>query len=148
MREWDSLPKEWQQEYCYIVDEKHFGIDERLKYNITFMKHNLMEEFPQEKKFDLILCRNVMIYFDKASRRKLISSLERHLKPGGYLLIGHSELLSAEESSLKTVPVSYTHLDVYKRQYLSLLEGQILRGGVSCPGSGGYQEDWRGYRGH
>ena len=111
MREWDSLPKEWQQEYCYIVDEKHFGIDERLKYNITFMKHNLMEEFPQEKKFDLILCRNVMIYFDKASRRKLISSLERHLKPGGYLLIGHSELLSAEESSLKTVhPAIYKNL--------------------------------------
>ena len=52
-----------------------------------------------------------MIYFDKASRRKLISSLERHLKPGGYLLIGHSELLSAEESSLKTVhPAIYKNL--------------------------------------
>ena len=51
----------------------------------------------------MILCRNVMIYFDRDSRRKLVRLLEESLNPGGYLLIGHAELLSADETELESV---------------------------------------------
>ena len=43
--------------------------------------------------YDLVLCRNVMIYFNEESRKKLIDKLYRALKPGGYLFVGHTELL-------------------------------------------------------
>ena len=112
MREWDSLPGRWQEEYCYIADHKHFGVDRRLRDNITFMRHNLMEELPDDRKFDLIFCRNVMIYFDRDSRRRLIGMLEKRLRPGGYLLIGHAELLSTEETRLKPVyPAIYKNME-------------------------------------
>ena len=78
-------------------------VDEKLKYNIRFKRHNLMEAPPGPEKFDLILCRNVMIYFDRMSREKLIRQLEYCLNPGGYLLVGHAELLSREETRLETV---------------------------------------------
>ena len=62
-----------------------------------------MEPMRQNGKFDVIFCRNVMIYFDKVSRKQLVSRLEENLNPGGYLFIGHAELLSREETSLEQV---------------------------------------------
>ena len=46
---------------------------------------------------------NVMIYFDRSSRKQLVSMLEENLNPGGYLLIGHAELLAREETNLEQV---------------------------------------------
>ena len=62
-----------------------------------------MDPVSQLRQYDLILCRNVMIYFDAEVRKSLIRRLENSLKPGGYLLVGHSELLSREYTLLKSV---------------------------------------------
>lgn len=107
-RELKQIPGEWQKKYCFPEGKEHFGIDGKLKYNIRFLKQNLMN--PVTDKYDLILCRNVMIYFDRESRRKLVSRLENCLQPGGYLLIGHAELLSSGETNLE-----YVHPAVYKK---------------------------------
>jgi chemotaxis protein methyltransferase CheR len=53
--------------------------------------------------FDIIFCRNVMIYFDQAVRQKVISGMERLLRPGGYLLIGHAEALSGVRTGLRMI---------------------------------------------
>jgi chemotaxis protein methyltransferase CheR len=59
--------------------------------------------YPFDKKFHVIFCRNVMIYFDKASQELLVQRMARLLKPGGYLKVGHSESLAGINHSLQTV---------------------------------------------
>jgi chemotaxis protein methyltransferase CheR len=60
---------------------------------VTFRQANLHEPWPirQDVRFDLIFCRNVLIYFDKATQRKLLERFATKLRPGGYLFLGHSE---------------------------------------------------------
>ena len=62
-----------------------------LKTNITFKRHNLMEELNQDTKFSVIFCRNVMIYFNKETQRKILEMFKKKLAPGGLLFAGHSE---------------------------------------------------------
>lgn len=103
IREWDSLPKRWQQMYCRKLDDKRFEVEPSLRKYIQFKNQNLLQANRVEEKFDLILCRNVMIYFDKESKMKLIKRFENCLKPGGYLFIGHAELIPRDETALEYV---------------------------------------------
>ncbi|MDO4275380.1 MAG: protein-glutamate O-methyltransferase CheR [Eubacteriales bacterium] len=111
MSELDSIPPQWQKKYCNIIDKKHFKLDEKLKYYIQFDKQNLMDDGKLTDKFDFIFCRNVMIYFDKNSKAKVLKRLERSLKPGGYLFVGLAELLYRDETELKSV-----YPAVYKKE--------------------------------
>jgi chemotaxis protein methyltransferase CheR len=57
-----------------------------------FMRMNLMDaNYPVDRDVDIIFCRNVLIYFDKETQRKVVDRLCSHLRPGGYLVVGHSE---------------------------------------------------------
>ena len=61
---------------------------------VRFRRVNLMDErFPIKTPLDLIFCRNVMIYFDRPTQERLVNKFYQYLKPGGHLLIGHSESL-------------------------------------------------------
>lgn len=111
-REIDKIPTEWRDKYCRRVNKNEFCIDDKLKYNIQFQKHNLMEPLKGSSKFDLIFCRNVMIYFDKAARERLIKYFEECLKPGGYLFIGHAEILAREDTELEQIyPAVYKKME-------------------------------------
>lgn len=71
-----------------------FKVKPHLSEIIQFRRLNLMDErFPIKTPLDLILCRNVMIYFDRPTQETLVNKFHRYLKPGGYLFIGHSESL-------------------------------------------------------
>jgi chemotaxis protein methyltransferase CheR len=65
-----------------------------LREQVDFRALNLLEITSLGRQFDFIFCRNVMIYFDKAVQQRVVTMLERHLKPGGYLFIAHSESLN------------------------------------------------------
>ncbi len=66
------------------------------------------EKFPFKKPFDIIFCRNVMIYFDAPTRLNLVNKFHQFLQPGGYLFIGHSETLGRQQNLFKyLVPAVY-----------------------------------------
>jgi len=91
------LKKFKNNEYIYEILPK-------LKELVLFKRLNLIQPpFPMKGQFDLIMCRNVMIYFDNVNRKKLIDEFYKLLKPGGYLLVGHSEGLAHLTSKLKCV---------------------------------------------
>ena len=57
-----------------------------------FMRMNLMDtNYPVDRDVDIIFCRNVLIYFERDTQRKVVEQLCSHLRPGGYLMVGHSE---------------------------------------------------------
>lgn len=83
-----------------------------LRAKVKFMRLNFMDEsFPIDGQLDIIFCRNVIIYFNKETQERLIWKLCEHLRPGGYLFLGHSETLSGLGLPLKKVSAS-----VYMRQ--------------------------------
>ena len=78
---------------------------------IRFMRLNLNDTAPLGfGQFDLIFCRNVLIYFDVESRRRVVHRFIRHLAPDGLLFVGHAETLNGVSSSLRCiVPTIYAH---------------------------------------
>ncbi len=73
-----------------------------LRSKTRFQRLNLMDNsFDVPKDFDLIFCRNVLIYFDRETQEKVISKLCYHLRKGGYFFLGHSESISGYDVPLK-----------------------------------------------
>lgn len=71
---------------------------------INFQRLNLFDAtWPMKEKLDVIFCRNVIIYFNRDTQRKLITRMTQHLRPGGYLMLGHSESLHGYDSGLEHV---------------------------------------------
>jgi chemotaxis protein methyltransferase CheR len=75
-----------------------------LRQRVSFRRQNLIQwPYPFTEKFDVIFCRNVMIYFDRETQARLIPQLAERLAPGGHLVVGHSESLIGIEHGLKTM---------------------------------------------
>lgn len=100
----EVLPQKWKFNYFKKIDEEKSVISDNIKKEVVFKKFNLMEEvFPFKRKFHVIFCRNVMIYFDLKTRIELVNKFYDFLEPGGYLFIGHSESLIREETKFKYI---------------------------------------------
>ena len=84
--------------------EGDFRVKEGLRQRVLFHHLNLLQpDYPFTSAFDIIFCRNVMIYFDKPTQEDLVRRLTQKLVPGGYLMVGHSESLSGIKHSLRLV---------------------------------------------
>ncbi len=89
----DTLPKRWRHEYFVPLANGHFEVAPKVKKNVIFKQFNLMEPIRFRRKFDIIFCRNVMIYFDMPTKTALIERFYDATVPGGYLIISLSENL-------------------------------------------------------
>jgi chemotaxis protein methyltransferase CheR len=110
----DALPESLRRLWCAPViaaGEQRLAIDPVVQAMVRFRVLNLMGEWPMRRPFDVIFCRNVMIYFDTPAKERLVERFARQLVPGGYLYIGHSERVSGPATALLD-PVGPT---IYRR---------------------------------
>jgi len=105
----ERMPEKWRKQY-FTDRGQGFIVKTRLKEKVVFKRLNLLSKFPFKDQFDVIFCRNVMIYFEEDVKRELVRQFYKALKPGGYLFIGHSEVIDK-----KSVDFKYVRPAVYKK---------------------------------
>jgi len=104
-----NIPGSYLKAHCLRGTGRHEGsflIERSLRERIRFLQVNLNEPLPRLGEFDLIFLRNVMIYFEQETKRSVVQRLIPMLKPGGHLLIGHSETLNGVTDGLRSVSPS------------------------------------------
>ncbi len=109
-----DFPQGWQSKYLLRGSGRWqgwFRIKPPIRSMIEFQRLNLMEPFHPADPFQVIFCRNVMIYFNKQTQEQLVNRFASCLTPGGYLLIGHSESLTGLEH-----PYDYIKPAVYRKR--------------------------------
>lgn len=105
----NALPFHWGANYFNKVDDEKWATSKMIRNEVIFRLFNLNNSnFPFKRKFHVIFCRNVMIYFDASAKIKLVKRFYDFLEDGGYLLIGHSESLSTDKTRFKyVIPAVY-----------------------------------------
>jgi len=105
-----SMPVKYLNKYFNKIGNGKYSVKTSLRNLILFKRLNLMRDtFPFKNKFNIIFCRNVMIYFDKKTRETLISKYYLNLIDNGILFIGHSETIGRNSSQFKyLIPAVYT----------------------------------------
>ncbi|BCE00850.1 CheR family methyltransferase [Marinicellulosiphila megalodicopiae] len=88
----EALDTKIKQKYFKHLNDE-VAVSDKLKPVIQFNRLNLLGPWPMKKKFDIIFCRNVIIYFNKETQLELFKRYQDALNPNGYLIIGHSENL-------------------------------------------------------
>jgi chemotaxis protein methyltransferase CheR len=98
----NEIPKYYLN--CYFDNiGNNFEVKESIKELITFRQFNLADTFPFKNTFDIVFCRNVMIYFDTAFQQLLLDKFYEIIAPRGILFIGHSESLVNKKNQFQYV---------------------------------------------
>ncbi len=109
------LPEALRRRYMRELPDGRLQVRDELRQEATFRRFNLMNPvFPFRHPFQIIFCRNVMIYFDPPTRQGLIERFHRSTGPEGYLFVGHSESLGPRQSLYR-----YLKPAVYRKSELS-----------------------------
>jgi len=109
----DSIPYELRRRYFQKGDNRwkgYFRVKQGIRKKISFERLNFKEEFHFKTPFDVIFCRNVMIYFDNPAKEALVGKFFRNLSNGGYLFIGHAESFTGLKH-----PFKYIQPSVYQK---------------------------------
>lgn len=100
----EPLPPTWRLNYFERVDKNSYAVKDIIKNEVIFRRFNLMDAtFPFRKKFHVIFCRNVMIYFNNEAKNELVNKFYDITEPGGYLFIGHAESLSRDQTKYRFI---------------------------------------------
>lgn len=98
------LPKIWLLNYFNKIENNQYQVKESLRKEVIYRRFNLLETvFPFKKKFHVIFCRNVMIYFDNETKNQLVEKMYNSLEYGGYLFVGHSESINRNGTRFKYI---------------------------------------------
>ncbi len=106
------LPHNWKKQYFKLCEKNKYIIKDKVKNSIILRRFNLAQnDFTFKRKFHVIFCRNVMIYFDQMAKKQLVENFYHCMAPGGYLFVGHSETLSMEKTKFR-----YVQPAVYRKE--------------------------------
>ena len=101
-----GLSNEWKDRYFNKLSDGKYEICQGIKDEVVFKTFNLMDPMPDKykaKPFDLIFCRNVMIYFDAPTKQALVGRFYDVVKPGGYFFIGHAESINRNDTKFEYI---------------------------------------------
>jgi chemotaxis protein methyltransferase CheR len=105
----NPIPRDYLQRFCLKGSGPHAGqflIDRAVRERVQYARANLNEAMPDFGQFDVIMLRNVMIYFDAETKERVVKHLLPALKPGGYFIIGHCDTLAGVSHPLSSVSAS------------------------------------------
>ena len=102
-----TVPDTWRKRYFKQVDGNRYAVSQEIRDNVIFQTFNLMDPIRFRLKFDVIFCRNVMIYFDQPTKDALVRRFYDATNPGGYLMISHSENLSKDAPYITVAPSTF-----------------------------------------
>jgi chemotaxis protein methyltransferase CheR/type IV pilus assembly protein PilK len=100
-RQYDKLQQPWQQAYFTQIDEQRFQVKEELRQRICFNQVNILDlgKTPIGS-MDVIICQNVLIYYDRAKRLEIVNELAKYLAPGGLIIFAVGEMLGWDHSEM------------------------------------------------
>lgn len=99
-----GMPIQLLLKYFNKADNNNWTINDEVRRLVTFKQGNLLESYMHMGKFDIIMCRNVLIYFDEVTKTSVMERLSECLNPGGYLFLGAAETVIGLTTKLRSVP--------------------------------------------
>lgn len=105
----EKIPRTFLKKYCLKGREEFedfFLLEATIRQHVHFSIANLIEPLPELGMFEIIFLRNVMIYFDRDTKKRLVEKICERLRPGGYFIVSHSETLNGLDSPLKLIAPS------------------------------------------
>ena len=93
MAEYVRVPANWRKAYMHLLPNG-CEVRKNIKQNLSFKQENILLPDQTRGKFDYIFCRNVLIYFDEVTYKKLLKIFWDSLQPDGYLFLGHTEIFN------------------------------------------------------
>ena len=103
-----SMPPEWVKNYMVKLPNGTYQVNDAIRRVVSFSQFNLMAPFPP-RMYDVIFCRNVMIYFKQTTSQTVIRKFYDRTQNGGYLFIGHSESISHGDNPYQYIKPSIFH---------------------------------------
>ena len=103
----NTVPDVWRKKYFKKIEGSRYAVSPEIRNNVIFQTFNLMDPIKFRTKFDVIFCRNVMIYFDQPTKDALVRRFYDATVPGGYLMISHSENLSKDAPYVTVAPSTF-----------------------------------------
>ena len=99
----EGVPKEFVTKYFNKIGEKNYQISDEIKKCVEFKQHNLLLN-PYPENCDMIVCRNVVIYFTDEAKNQIYQKFNQSLKKGGILFVGSTEqIINYRELNYSTV---------------------------------------------
>ncbi|MEO6863879.1 MAG: protein-glutamate O-methyltransferase CheR [Gemmatimonadaceae bacterium] len=108
-----GLPERYLRQY-FINTPDGYRLADEIRRRVAFRELNLLESFRSLGQFDVILCRNVLIYFDTLTKKDVLDRLSSALTPGGYLFLGATETAFGLTERLARIPDVPTSLHVLR----------------------------------
>ncbi len=102
-----GLPADMKERYFQLESDGTYRINSEIRRHIRFEKTNLIQSFQKLGKFDVIFCRNVLIYFPRAVKLDILDRIHHSLVPGGYLFVGASEGLFGMAGRFEMLPCKF-----------------------------------------
>jgi chemotaxis protein methyltransferase CheR len=106
-----KLPESYKKKYFEKTPDGRYQVVPEIKRNITFKVFNLMDTIREKNKYDVIFCRNVMIYFNAETKMNIVNKFYEAVKPQGYLMIGHAETIQRNQSKFM-----YINPAIYRKE--------------------------------
>lgn len=106
-----NLPDSYKKRYFDRTNDGKLQVNADIRKHVTFKVFNLMDTITEKNKYDVIFCRNVMIYFNAETKLNIVNKFYDANKSGGYLMIGHAETIQRNKSKYL-----YINPAIYKKE--------------------------------